>query len=214
MVLYTKSGICQTLPRLRRPLICWEKTDSIYWIPQVLKIVVLLLPSCPEWYYFHEKVCFRFLVSKMSHLSGTKSICAIDGMYEVLWNAWKILPIPSKRDLLCLKILQEHISLNSHCYIATKPVGLEVSVFSVMVFICLSRQTHKFVCERILTMGRLLSLGLSCKTKTNLHFYYFLSNQIFLYFVLIFLLLKITSYCKQVILYLFLLKNQSDIILQ
>lgn len=48
MMLCIKSGICQALPRLRRPLICGGKTDSIYQIPQVLKIVVLPLPSCPE----------------------------------------------------------------------------------------------------------------------------------------------------------------------
>lgn len=61
-----------------------------------------------------------------------------------------LLPTPSKRHVLSLhlKISQEHILLNSHSYTDTRSVVLEVSVFSVMVFIGLSRQKRKFVCDK------------------------------------------------------------------
>lgn len=154
-----------------------------------MKIVVLPLSSSPElqWYYSTSvKECFRFLVSKMSHLSGAKSICAVDGRYEVMWKAWKILPTQSKKDVLSLhiKISQENIFLNSHCYIDTKPVVLELIVFSVMVFMCLSRQKHNFVYDKNAYMRKLfLFFGLILQNKDKSSFLLF-SYQIIKYFCL------------------------------
>lgn len=177
-MLCIKSGICQALPRLRRPLICGGKTDSIYQIPQVLKIVVLPLPSCPEL----SVVLFQW--ERMFQIFSKQNVTSVRNKIYLCnrWNVWSFVKCVAnfaysiQKDVLSLhlKISQEHIFLNSHSYIDTRPVILEVSVFSVMVFICLSRQKFNFVSDKNTYLRKLfLFFGLILQNNNKSYFLLF-----------------------------------------